>query len=324
MKVGILAAGGIAHKMAKTLVGLNHPEIELYAVASRSIDKAKAFASEYSMPVAYGSYEELAQDDKVDLIYIASPHSEHHHHAMLCLKHKKALLVEKAFTANEQMAIDVLAFAKEQQTLVAEAIWTRYMPSRSIIAKAIDEGKIGKVHSIMANLGYAIADKERIIKPELAGGALLDLGVYPINFAMMFFGHDLASVSGTCIKADTGVDLMDSITLTWNDGKIACLHATANGPADRNGIIYGEKGYMVVTNINNPEKVEIFDNDHKLVEELPLPKQVSGYEYQVISCLNALKEGKLETPEMTHTEIIEVMQVMDSLRSDWGIKFPFE
>ena len=117
---------------------------------------------------------------------------------------------------------------------------------------------------------------------------------------------------------------MDSITLTWNDGKIACLHATANGPADRNGIIYGEKGYMVVTNINNPEKVEIFDNDHKLVEELPLPKQVSGYEYQVISCLNALKEGKLETPEMTHTEIIEVMQVMDSLRSDWGIKFPFE
>ncbi len=324
MKVGILAAGMIAHKMAETLVGLNHSEIELYAVASRSLDRAQAFANKYNMPKAYGSYEELAADSDVDLIYIASPHSEHHIHAMMCLKHKKALLVEKAFTANEEMAKEVLSFAKEQQTLVAEAIWTRYMPSRSIISKAIEDGKIGKVHSIMANLGYPVAGLERIIRPELAGGALLDLGVYPINFSMMFFGHDLAQISGTCIKADTGIDLMDSITLTWKDGKIACLHATTCGPSDRNGIIYGDKGYIVVTNINNPEKVEIFNADHQLVEELPLPPQVSGYEHQVVTCLNALKNGQLETPEMTHEEILDVMRVMDKLRADWSLKYPFE
>ena len=292
MKVGILAAGGIAAKMAETLNGLNHPEIELYAVASRSAERASEFAKKFNIPVSYGSYEELASDPNVDLIYIASPHSEHHTHAQLCLKHKKALLVEKAFTANEKMAKEVLDYAKAQNTLVTEAIWTRYMPSRTIIAKAIADGKIGTPHSIQANLGYPIAHKDRIFKPELAGGALLDF--------------------------------LDNICLVFKDGKMASLHATAYGPADRNGIIYGDKGYMVVTNINNPEKVEIFDKDHQLVEELPLPKQVTGYEYQVISCLEALKAGKLECPEMSHQETLEVMHVMDELRTKWNIVYPFE
>lgn len=324
MKLGILAAGGIAEKMADTINNLHHEEIELYAIASRSLERAQAFAHKYHVPVAYGSYEELAADPQVDLIYIASPHSEHHHHALMCLKHRKALLVEKAFTANKKMAQQVLDFAQEQKTLVTEAIWTRYMPSRSIIAQALAEGKIGTPHSITANLGYPIAHKERIFNPELAGGALLDLGVYPINFAMMFFGHELAEVTGTCVKNELGVDFIDNITLVFKDGKMACLHASAFGPTDRNGIIYGDKGYMVVTNINNPEKVEIFNADHQLVEELPLPKQVSGYEYQVIDCLAALKAGALECPAMSHQETLEVMQVMDHLRAQWNITYPFE
>lgn len=324
MKVGILAAGAIARTMAKTINGLNHPEIELYAVASRSLERAQEFAKEYNVPKAYGSYEELAKDPEVDLIYIASPHSEHHIHARLCLDYKKALLVEKAFTANEEMAKDVLKYAKEQNTLVAEAIWTRYMPSRAIIHKAIVDGKIGEVHSIQANLAYPITHKERIFNPELAGGALLDLGVYPINFAMMFFGHDIEEISGSCIKSDTGVDFMDNICLKFKGGKMASLHATACGPSDRNGIINGSTGYMVVTNINNPEKVEIFNKDHQKVEELPLPMQVTGYEYQVLSCNEALKQGKLECPEMPHEHTLDVMRVMDTLRKQWNIKYPFE
>ena len=133
MKVGILAAGGIAKTMARTLNDLKHPEIELYAVGSRSQERADAFAQEFGVPKAYGSYEALVADPEVDLIYIASPHSEHHIHAKLCLDHKKAILVEKAFTANEQMAREVLDYGKAQNTLVTEAIWTRYMPSRAII-----------------------------------------------------------------------------------------------------------------------------------------------------------------------------------------------
>ena len=324
MKVGILAAGSIAGTMARTLNGLHHPEVELYAVASRAQERADDFAQKYNVPHAYGSYEALVNDPEVDLIYIASPHSEHYEHAKLCLDHKKAILVEKAFTANAKQAAEILELSKKQNTLVAEAIWTRYMPSRAIIAHALKEGKIGVVHSIQANLGYPISHKERIAQPRLAGGALLDLGVYPINFAMMFFGHDLDQVTGSCIKSPLGVDFLDNICLTFRDGKMASLHATAFGPSDRNGIIYGEKGYIVVTNINNPEKVEIFDVNHQKIEELPLPMLVTGYEYQVLACLHALKQGKIECPEMPHQKTLEVMQVMDKLREQWGIRFPFE
>ena len=324
MKVGILAAGGIAKTMARTLNDLKHPEIELYAVGSRSQERADAFAQEFGVPKAYGSYEALAADPEVDLIYIASPHSEHHIHAKLCLDHKKAILVEKAFTANEQMAREVLDYGKAQNTLVTEAIWTRYMPSRAIIMEAINAGKIGTPYSIQANLGYPICLKERIARPELAGGALLDLGVYPINFAMMFFGHDIKEVKGVCVKGPSGVDLLDNICLIFNDGKMASLHATAMGPANRIGIIMGSEGYIEVQNINNPEKVKIFNKDHQLMEELPLPQQVTGYEYQVISCLHALKEGRLECPEMPHQHTLDVMQVMDALRKQWDIKYPFE
>ena len=324
MKVGILAAGGIAKTMARTLNDLKHPEIELYAVGSRSQERADAFAQEFGVPKAYGSYEALVADPEVDLIYIASPHSEHHIHAKLCLDHKKAILVEKAFTANEQMAREVLDYGKAQNTLVTEAIWTRYMPSRAIIREAITAGKIGTPYSIQANLGYPICLKERIVRPELAGGALLDLGVYPINFAMMFFGHDIKEVKGVCVKGPSGVDLLDNICLIFNDGKMASLHATAMGPANRIGIIMGSEGYIEVQNINNPEKVKIFNKDHQLMEELPLPQQVTGYEYQVISCLHALKEGRLECPEMPHQHTLDVMQVMDALRKQWDIKYPFE
>lgn len=324
MKVGILAAGGIAGTMARTINNLRHPEVELYAVASRSQERANEFAQKYHVPVAYGSYEELASDPKVDLIYIASPHSEHYAHAKLCLAHKKAILVEKAFTANTAQAQEILELGKTQNTLVTEAIWTRYMPSRAIISHALKEGKIGVPHSIQANLGYPISHKDRIFKPDLAGGALLDLGVYPINFAMMFFGHELLSVSGQCVKGATGVDFMDNICLIFKGGQMASLHATAMGPSDRNGVIYGTKGYMVITNINNPEKIEIFNQEHNKIEELPLPMQVTGYEYQVLSCLKALKQGKIECPEMPHQHTIDVMKVMDELRKQWQIKYPFE
>lgn len=324
MKLGIMATGGIAKKMAQTIKNLNHKEIELYAIASRNLDKAQDFAKNYDIPVAYGSYQELASDPQVDLIYIATPHSEHHLNAKLCLEHNKPMLIEKAFTANAKMAKEILEIAKQKHVLVAEAIWTRYMPSRKIIQDALDAGKIGTVHSLSANLGYPISKVPRIIQPELAGGALLDLGVYPINFAMMFFGHEIKEITGTCIKGATNVDMLDNITLVFKDNKIANLHACALGPTDRSGIIYGSTGYMVITNINNPEKIEIFDKEHRLVETLEIPTQVSGYEYQVVSCLNALKAGQDECAEMTHKEIVDVMEVMDNLRQQWQIKYPFE
>lgn len=324
LKIGIMGAGAIAATMAHTIKNLKHPEISLYAIASRSAEKAAAFARDFGVQHAFGSYEDMLADPEVNLIYIATPHSEHYHNIQSCIRAKKGMLVEKSFTANAAQAREVLQQAAAAQVFITEAIWTRYMPSRKIIADALSAGAIGEVRAIQANLSYPITNKARIMEPALAGGALLDLGVYPINFAMMFFGHDLSSISGCCIKGTSGVDLIDNIALTFADGKFASLMANACSPSDRMGYIYGDTGYLAVTNINNPEKIELFNKNHEIIKTYDLPPQISGYEYELLSCLNAQKHGRLSCPEMSHQETIEIMEVMDKLRADWDIKFPFE
>ena len=164
MKVGIMGAGKIAATMAQTINGMKHPEVELYAIESRSLEKALDFAQKNNVTKAFGSYEEMLKDPDVDLIYIATPHSEHYSNIKLCIQYKKAMLVEKAFTANACQAEEVLALARSNHVFITEAIWTRYMPSRSIIDKLIEIGTIGKVHSIQANLGYPIFQIDRIFK----------------------------------------------------------------------------------------------------------------------------------------------------------------
>ncbi len=177
MKIGILGAGSIAHSMAKTVSRMEGTE--LYAVASRSIGKAEDFARQYQIPKAYGSYQEMAEDPAVDLVYVATPHSHHYAHVRLCLEHGRNVLCEKAFMVNSSQAREVVRLAREKRLLLAEAIWTRYMPSRALIREAVDSGIIGEVTSLTANLGYVVKHKERLIRSDLGGGALLDLGVYP-------------------------------------------------------------------------------------------------------------------------------------------------
>lgn len=324
MKIGIMGAGKIASVMANTINGMKNPEVSLYAIASRNLKKAQDFAVLHKAQKAFGNYEEMLKDPKVDLVYIATPHSEHFANIKMCIAYQKPMLVEKAFTANAAQAQEVLNLAKDHKVFITEAIWTRYMPSRNIINSLIEEGAIGKVHSIQANLGYSIFRKERIFRPELAGGALLDIGVYPINFALMVFGHDIEKIEGSCVKSETGVDFMDNIAITFKGNKFASLHATCMGPTDRIGFIYGETGYIAVTNVNNPEKIEIFDTNHRLVREVPIPAQITGYEYEVLSCLKALKNGVLECAEMPHHKTVEVLKLTDTLRKQWDISYPFE
>lgn len=324
MKVAIMGAGAIGSTMARTINELKHPEITLYAVASRSLEKATAFARDFRVPKAYGSYTQMLEDPEVDLVYIATPHSEHYENAKACIAHHKAMLIEKSFTANTAQAKEILDLAASEGVFVTEAIWTRYMPSRTIIKGILERGELGKISSVEANLSYNILQKKRITDPALAGGALLDLGVYPINFAMMFLGHEVEDVTGVCVKGPTGVDVIDNISMRFKDGTFASLVASACSPSARMGYIYGETGYLAVTNINNPEKIELFNKNHELVKSYEVPKQVSGYEYEVISCLMAMKSGKKCCPEMLHQETLDVMSVMDKLRAQWNIRFPFE
>lgn len=322
--VGIIGAGFIASLIAKTLNGLKNSNIKNYAIASRSLAKAECFAKEYSVDVAYGSYEELLKDDNIDLVYIAVPHNEHYNVAKKCIENGKNVLCEKPFTVNQKEAKELLDLAKKHNVLITEAIWTRYMPSRTIINEIVASGIIGEVHSIQANLGYPLKNVERMISPNLAGGALLDLGVYTINFALMVFGNDLEAIETTAMMSKDGIDLMDSITLKWKDGKMAVLHATMLTPTDRNGMIYGEKGYIHVKNINNPEEIRLYDYEHNLLKEYDIPSQITGYEYEVLACKKSLEANLLECKDMPHKETLFVMNILDEIRSKWQMKYPFE
>ncbi|MBQ4215266.1 MAG: Gfo/Idh/MocA family oxidoreductase [Bacteroidales bacterium] len=321
-KIGILGAGWIAGKMAETVSAMDGYEIS--AVASRSIEKARDFANKWNIKNAYGSYEALVSDNDIDLVYVATPHSHHFQHAKLTVEQGKHCLVEKAFTANAREAKQLLDFAEKNGVFVTEAIWTRYMPLSHKIKELIDGGAIGEPRLLSASLCYPLEDKERITNPALCGGALLDVGVYVLNFARMYFGNDVVKTVTNCQLGVTGMDMQECISLSYADGKMANLQAGARCLNDRQGIISGTEGYIRVDNVNCPEVVEVYRN-YALVETYRKPSDmISGYEYQVMESRRCIEAGLLESPMMPHAETISVMRQMDSLREEWGVKYPMD
>lgn len=321
MNIGIMGAGNIARKMAQTVNGMDG--VVLYAIGSRTIEKASEFASEFGIEKAYGSYAELATDKNIDLIYVATPHPYHYECCMLSLKNGRNVLCEKPFAVNSAQAEEMLSYAEENGLYIGEAIWTRYLPMRFKLDEIIKSGIIGDITSLTANLGYSIADVERLKKPELAGGALLDLGVYCINFALMAFGNNVKNIKSSCTKNEYGVDMHNTVIFEYADGKTAILHSNMNSNTDLMGIIYGDKGRIEFRNINNCEGITVRLNNGQVIS-YDTPPQITGFEYQVSASLKAISENKRECAEMPHSEIMRVMKIMDGLRKEWGILYPFE
>ena len=322
MKIGVLGAGNISHATVPAMIALD--EIECYAVASRSLDKAREFAAKYGFQKAYGSYEEMLEDPEVELVYVATPHSHHFEHMMLCMTHGKGVLCEKAFTMNGKQARKVMEYAKKHGIFASEAIWPRYMPSRKLIDDVIASGVIGSVNTLTANLSYVIHQVPRIQKPELAGGALLDIGVYGVNFALMHFGTDIERVESSVQMTPSGVDGMETITLFYRDGRMAVLTHSIYARSDRKGIFHGDKGYIVVENINNPQSVSVFDLEDRLIAAYEVPRQINGYEYQFAECARAIREGRWESWSMPLAVSVYMMELMDSIRKPWGLVYPQE
>ena len=326
MKFGIIGAGGSAKNMAGTVSRMK--DVDCTAIAARDIERAREYAERYGFRKAYGSYEDLFADPEVELVYIALPHSLHCEWTLKALKAGKHVLCEKAFAASESQAREMIASAEEKGLLLTEAMWTRYMPSRRQIDELLQGGEIGKVVGLTANLGYDIDANPRIIRPELAGGALLDLTVYPLNFASMILGDDIAAIQASCVRADTGVDGQDSVTLRYRNGGIASLFTTIYTLTDRRGMIYGEDGFIEVQNINNPVKILVYSNNRERGAQvrrvIETPPQISGYEYEVEACMRAIENGWTECPEMPHAETLEIMRQMDTIRAQFGIVFPWE
>lgn len=313
LNIGIIGAGSIANKVANYIDKLDN--INIYAVASRDINKAKNITCANTY---YDDYTKLCHDSNVDLIYITTPHNFHYQHIKLALENNKNVICEKPFCINSKQASEVINLAKEKGLYLQEAMWTRFMPSRFIIEDIINSKDIGEITQIDANIGYPITDKDRIVKKELAGGALLDIGIYPVSFTTTFLGYDYDSIKACSILNENGVDLITNIVIKYPN-KMATLSANVCSKTSNEAFIYGTNGYIKIDNVNNPKVIEVFDNFQTLLKTYKMDENMSGYEYQFIEADNAINNNLLEPSMHTSDDILKILSILDDIRNQIGV-----
>lgn len=314
VRTGIFGAGSMSGKIMKTMHKVEN--IEPVAIASRSMERAMEFANKYKLPKAYGSYMDLLNDPGIDMVYIATPNSEHAAQMKMCLEMGKAVFCEKPFTMDLHEAEEVLEMSKSKNLFAGEAIWTRYMPLYKEICNLKNSAELGKITAVSANLGYPVWDRERIQTPGLGGGAHMDVGIYPLTFIDAVAGMNYSEFH-TMAHNVQGVDQTSSIMLYYKEqGIIATILNSVTGPSDRQGIIYGTEGYAIAENINNFESIRIYNKNHKCIKEIMPPGQYSGYEYELEAAARAVIAGQAECVEVPHKKILEMMGVMEEIYSD--------
>lgn len=323
---GVLGPGGIARTFADAVaVGTASSVV---AVGSRSLERAQGFAAEFGVDRAHGSYDDLVADDGVDAIYVASPHSEHHAHALLAIRAGKPVLVEKAFTRSATEARELFAAADEQGVLVAEAMWSRHLPHYDVVLQAATSGLIGEVVTVFADHGQLLYPDgpDRLSSPELAGGALLDLGVYPISFADYLLGP-ATSVQAAGTLTDLGVDATTTMLVTNADGVHGLLSCTMAAATPCTALVNGTQGSLELSGpFYGGVAVRLFDRRHELVDERPagFPDDLRGFSYEAAEFARCLVDGRRETTVMPWATTLRVMETMDDVRRQVGVRYPGE
>lgn len=318
----MLATGTIATKMANTIKEMEG--VELYAIASRSLEKAEAFKNEHGFKKAYGSYEELAKDTESDIVYVATPHSRHHEDITMLLNNNHHVLCEKPITVNGAMAREVYDLAKQKQRVLADATWTRYMPFVSLTKQAAIRHDFGRLKNIHSAFGISKTDSQRMVDPKLAGGALLDLGIYPITFALIFANSEVVDIKSTMSQYYSGVDESNAMILTFDNGIVASLQSSLNSIMENKTQLYYERGRIELDEMPNPQHIKVFDDEGELIESMAVPSQISGYEYEVEEMIETIRNNKLEMPSFPIEKSLEVIDLMDELRKQWNLVYPFE
>ena len=320
---GILACGRIAKKFA---ADLNLVEgAELVAVASRDIEKAIVFAEEFQVKQAFGSYEELVKFDEVDVIYVASPHSHHHEHTLLCLNHGKAVLCEKAFAINSKQAEEMVALARTKKVFLMEALWTRFLPHFLKVKEMMGEGKLGDVKGVMANFGFKPTDPvpQRLFDPALGGGALLDIGIYPVFLAQSLMGVP-DKILADMNPASTGVDEQCSIQFKYNDGRSASLFATLASNLETDADIFGTAGRIRLTSrfYEPSATIQYYPGHVDSRTLIPIERGPGfGYQHEAHHVNECLRQGLTESPVWGLSDTIELMQTLDRIREQMGLRY---
>lgn len=321
---GILGCGKIARKFASDLQWVR--DAKLVAIGAREQSTADAFAKDFPVEYKHNSYKALAENPELDVIYIATPHALHYEHVMLCLQHKKALLVEKAFAINYSQAKQMIDFAKSQQTFLMEAFWTRFLPHYLKVKEMIAQGQVGAIQYINAEFGFKPTPpvSQRIYDPALGGGSLLDVGVYPVFLALDILGKP-DQIQASMVPTPSGVDEQCSIQFKYNNGAMANLFSSFATNLATGADIAGDQGRIRLTHrFHGPTtELEFYPGVVDSKQTVAFEKaNGNGYEYEAQHVTDCLKKGLTESPLRTHIDTLILTQTLDQIRSIVGICYP--
>lgn len=323
IRVGILGPGNIVRRV---MTDFHRAErVVLSAVASRDGEKAQKAARAYGAPLAFDSYEAMARSDQVDLVYLATPHSLHYEQAMMCMKNGKHVLCEKPMVVNEAQALSMAQCARENGVFLMEAMWSRFFPAAHKLRALLEAGAIGDIWHITANFssrsGYDPAS--RLYRMDLAGGALLDIGVYPLMAVTGILGWNPQRVQGLCVRHACGVDVHESVQLQYESGATAQIFSGLMAPSDQKLTVFGSKGRIEMPGFWHPVSLSLFETG-KEEERFAFPAENEGFYHEFDHAAQCIEQGLIESPLMTHAESAAVARITEGLRREWGVLYPGE
>ena len=318
---GIAGPGNIANKFAKAMKNIG--EAELVAVASRSYEKGKMFADTYGIKNVFSNYEEMALSDKIDAVYISTIHPFHKSCAQLFLNNGKHVLCEKPICVNQNQATELFECAKQNGRFVMEAMWTRFLPAIRETKAMIERGEIGKVLALEADFCYRETPESGpiLFDNSIAGGALLDVGVYPLNLSAYLFGRTPENILAASYN-ENGVDIHTQMTLKYTDGIVSSLSCAIGVEKPETAFIYGTEGYIKLPSFYGAQEIILYkDGEEKIIKK---PSIGEGFEEEIIEACNCINNGKTESSVMPHAESLAILSQMDEIRKQIGITYPLE
>jgi predicted dehydrogenase len=320
---GILGTGGIAHKFATGLAALD--DVDLVAVGSRTQESADKFGNEFKIPRRHASYEALVADADVDAIYISTPHPFHKANTLLALNAGKAVLTEKPFAMNAGEAQEMMDCAKQNNVFLMEAMWTRFLPIMVHVRELLSKDVIGEPRMLIADFGFRTGfnRQHRLFNPELGGGALLDVGIYVLSLSSMVFGTP-TYITGAATLGETGVDEQAAVILSHAGGQLSSLTTAVRTNTPHEALICGTNGQIKIHSSFWCGTRATVSVNGKEAHEVNMPLHGNGYNYQVVEVARCLRQGKTESATMSLAETLSIMQTMDTIRAQWGLKYPME